>query len=111
MEEPSEEIRLKEGVAVHIFSVSAAMVGVCLTAIGIMRVVITLRHITTIADDLLAIDAVLFLISCLTSYGVLRTSTPKKLRTLEHIADATFLAGMVFMVVACGVITWALGVS
>jgi hypothetical protein len=32
---------LEEDVCVHIFTVSAAMVGVCLTVIGLIRVIIT----------------------------------------------------------------------
>ena len=44
------------------------MVGVCLTVIGLIRVVITLGTADTLADDFLAADALLFLISCLLSY-------------------------------------------
>jgi hypothetical protein len=48
------------------------MVGVCLTVIGLIRVVITLGRADTLADDFLAGDALLFLISCLLSYWALR---------------------------------------
>jgi hypothetical protein len=50
---------LEEDICIHIFTVSSAMVGVCLTVIGLIRVVITLGKIDTIADDLLAGDAFL----------------------------------------------------
>jgi hypothetical protein len=43
-----------------------------LTVIGLIRVVITLGRADTLADDLLAGDALLFLISCLLSYWALR---------------------------------------
>ena len=49
------------------------MVGVCLTVIGLIRVVITLGTADTLADDFLAADALLFLISCLLSYWALRS--------------------------------------
>lgn len=49
------------------------MVGVCLTVIGLIRVVITLGRADTLADDLLAGDALLFLVSCLLSYWALRS--------------------------------------
>jgi len=39
------------------------MVGVCLTVIGLIRVVISLGTVDTLADDLLAADSLLFLIS------------------------------------------------
>ena len=42
---------------VHIFSVSAAMVGVCLTVVGIIGIIISNNsEYATIADDLLALD-------------------------------------------------------
>jgi hypothetical protein len=36
---------LEEDICIHIFTVSSAMVGVCLTVIGLIRVVITLGNI------------------------------------------------------------------
>jgi hypothetical protein len=59
---------LEQDICIHIFTVSSAMVGVCLTVIGLIRVVITLGIADTLADDLLAGDALLFLVSCLLSY-------------------------------------------
>jgi len=54
-------MKLEEDVSIHIFSVSAAMVGVCLTVIGLIRVVVTIRQLQTLADDFLSIDALIFL--------------------------------------------------
>ena len=56
---------LEQDISIHIFTVSSAMVGVCLTVIGLIRVVITLGTADTLTDDFLAGDALLFLISCL----------------------------------------------
>ena len=55
---------LEQDICIHIFTVSSAMVGVCLTVIGLIRVVITFGRADTLADDFLAGDALLFLISC-----------------------------------------------
>lgn len=49
--------RLEQDICIHIFTVSSAMVGVCLTVIGLIRVVITLGKADTLADDFLAADA------------------------------------------------------
>jgi branched-subunit amino acid permease len=68
----NNKTKLEEDICIHIFTVSSAMVGVCLTVIGLIRVVITLGKADTFADDLLACDALLFLTSCLLSYGALR---------------------------------------
>jgi hypothetical protein len=60
----NDQTKLEEDICIHIFTVSSAMVGVCLTVIGVIRVVITLGKADTLADDFLAGDALLFLTSC-----------------------------------------------
>ena len=90
--------------------IAAAMVGVCLTAIGILRVVIAVRKANPLADDMLALDAVLFLIATLTSYFAIRHGPAKRLHELERVADVTFIAAMSLMTVAALVITYALAV-
>ena len=57
----NDKTKLEEDICIHIFTVSSAMVGVCLTVIGLVRVVITLGKADTLADDFLASDALLFL--------------------------------------------------
>jgi len=84
------------------------MVGVCLTVIGILRVVISTHRIDTLADDFLAADAVLFLISCLLSYWALRTRSVKRMHAVERIADSIFLLALLFMAGICGFITYAI---
>ena len=64
---------LEQDISIHIFTVSSAMVGVCLTVIGLIRVVITLGRADTLADDFLAGDSLLFLVSCLLCYWALRS--------------------------------------
>src|SRR5215467_9194419 len=48
------DTHLEHDISIHIFTVSSAMVGVCLTVIGLIRVVITLGRADTLADDFLA---------------------------------------------------------
>jgi len=99
---------LEEDICIHIFTVSAAMVGVCLTVIGLLRVIITIRKFDTIADDILAMDAVVFLVSCLLSYWALRTRATRRMHRIESLADSMFILGLLLMVVVCGFITYAL---
>ena len=87
------------------------MVGVCLTVIGLIRVVITLGKIDTIADDLLAGDALLFLIACLLSYSALRTRSVRRMHRVEQLADGIFVLAMILMTVICGVITYAISAT
>jgi hypothetical protein len=82
---------LEQDICIHIFTVSSAMVGVCLTVVGLIRVVITLGRAETLADDFLAGDALLFLISCLLSYWALRSRSVRRMHRLEKIADGIFI--------------------
>ena len=86
------------------------MVGVCLTVIGLIRVVITLGTVDTLADDFLAADALLFLISCLLSYWALRSRGLRRMHRLEKIADCIFIVAMIGMVVVCTLITYTVSV-
>ena len=99
---------LEQDICIHIFTVSSAMVGVCLTVIGLIRVVITLGRADTLADDLLAGDALLFLISCLLSYWALRSRSLRRMHRLEKIADGIFILAMIGMVIICALITYTI---
>jgi hypothetical protein len=108
MPQTTPENHLEEDISIHIFTVSSAMVGVCLTVIGLIRVVITFGKADTVADDLLAADAFLFLLSCLLSYSALRTRSKRRMHLMERIADGIFILAMILMVVICGFITYAI---
>ena len=103
--------KLEEDICIHIFTVSSAMVGVCLTVIGLIRVVITLGKGDTLADDFLASDALLFLTSCLLSYAALRARSFRRRHQIERAADSIFIFAMVVMTVICGFITYSMSVS
>lgn len=105
------EPRLEKDISIHIFSVSAAMVGVCLTVIGIIRIVLTIKYADTLADDLLAADAILFLIACILSYWALRTRNIKRLHRIENMADSVFILALSLMVVVCIFITYQIAVT
>lgn len=107
MSDVNNQRHLEEDICIHIFTVASAMVGVCLTVIGLIRVVITLGKIDTMADDLLAADALLFLVACLLSYWALRTRSIRRMHRVERLADIVFLIAMILMTSICGVITYA----
>ena len=87
------------------------MVGVCMTVIGLLRVVITIQKANTLADDLLTVNAGLFLTSCLLSYWALRTRHIGRMHRVERFADAVFIVAMVMMVAMCVFITYAISTS
>lgn len=108
MPEPDSSSHLEEDICIHIFTVSATLVGVCLTVIGIIRIVISIKNIDTLADDLLAVDAFIFLCSCVLSYWALRMRSIRRMHQTERIADVIFLVGLLVMVMVCGLIVYAL---
>ena len=98
----------EENIAIHIFSVSAAMVGVCLTVLGILHITESLKKLESLGDDITAIDAVFFLISCITSYIAIKTKDRKRRYRLEKIADCIFLTALALMVIVCITIVYKL---
>jgi hypothetical protein len=106
--EKKNKAKLEEDICIHIFTVSSAMVGVCLTVIGLIRVVITLGKIDTLADDLLAGDALLFLVSSLLSYSALRSRSLGRMHRIERAADWIFITAMIIMTAICGLITYTM---
>ena len=103
-----ERARLDDDICVHIFTASAAMVGVCLTVIGIIRVVISPRHSDQVADDMLALNALLYLASCLFSYWALRTRRQSRNYRLERLADIIFLLALTLTAISASYMTWAI---
>ncbi len=97
---------LDDDICVHIFSVSATMVGVCLTVIGIIQVIITLHQKDLIIDDLVTVNMMFYLVSAFCSYWSLRTHRTRRGRMMMRIADAVFLIALVFTAVNAGIITW-----
>jgi len=111
MEDKATRAELDHDTCIHICGVSAALVGVCLTTIGLIRVVVALNKVDTVADDLLAIDAVVFLFATLTSYWALRTRSTKRRPVIERMADTAFVSGILLMTVICVFIAVTLGSS
>ncbi len=99
--EESRQESLDEDLSVHIFTVSATMVGVCLTAIGLIRVVITIRGVETIIDTMVGLDAILFVISGLLAYWSLRSRKHGRHHRIEAVAERVFIAAMVMMGISC----------
>lgn len=109
-EEPRDIVleRREHSLSIQIFSVSAALVGVCLTTIGIINLVTSYRQAGSWADEITAIDAVFFLCACLISYTAIRTKDPAKRAHREKIADAFFLSGLFIMAGVSVFIVYAL---
>ena len=99
---------LDERICRLICPIAAGMVGVCLTGIGLLHVGIIVGRRAGLADDLLAFDALLFLVATLASYLSLRRLDHRRLHGMERVADLTFMMAMLLLTIVCFVITYAL---
>jgi hypothetical protein len=104
-EERGAEAR-SETLSGHILSASAALIGACLTVIGLFRVVFHLKNADSIADNLLACAALLFLVSGTAAYMALRSGRRGVRERWERTADVVFLFGLVVLVVVGGLIAY-----
>lgn len=105
---PPEPTSRERDLSGHIFSVSAGLVGVCLTVIGLFRLFRKTGEVASVADNLIAIDAMVFLFACLSAYLALRATREKAWRRFERFADTLFLAGLAAMVVISALIAYEL---
>lgn len=79
----------------HILPVSATMVGVCMTVISLLQLV-PKNSISPWADNILAVNALVFLASTMLSYWNIRHE--EFAISTERWADRLFLIGLVVMV-------------
>jgi hypothetical protein len=104
-QEPSKAF-VELDLTIHVFTVSATLIGVCLTVIGIMR------HLggalaSHYGQELLALDAFLFLICCILSYTALKMRDhPKRKSLLTNTADILFICALSLMAIICGLIVY-----
>ncbi|MBI3607415.1 MAG: hypothetical protein HY207_05555 [Nitrospirae bacterium] len=108
MPEDRSQERIEEDIAVHIFTASAALVGVCLTVIGLFRISDRLKDVSNVGQAFLALDALAFLVSCVLSYHALKTRRRKRQHKVESLADIVFLVALGMMAVACSLIAYEL---
>ena len=106
--ENSANKAIERDIASHIFSTSTMMMGVCLAVISLINGRQQATHLTTVVDDIIAVDALLFLVSCMLSYTVLRSRHMRCMHRIETVADSVFLIGMTGMAIACVLFVWTL---
>lgn len=100
--------QLSQEMSAHIFTVSAGLVGVCLTVLSLFRVVFRLSKAHEYSDGFIAIDALGFLIACVASYLSLRAKSAQYSRQFHLIADVAFLGSLAFMVIVGVLIAYEL---
>jgi hypothetical protein len=91
-----------------VFTVSTGMVGVCLTAISLIRVVENLSALRSLSRFVLGADSLVFLAAALLSFITMRSHVRGRQSGLQRIADVTMLLGLLGAVVVCLVLVFTL---
>jgi hypothetical protein len=89
-----------------VLSVSSGMVGVCLTAIGLIGIMKSLNKVEVLVDDLLAVSALMFLVAAVLSFLGLRARLVRRWRHFERSLDLIFCLGLILVVIATVLLTW-----
>ena len=103
---PNKEQR-EHDLTMHIFTISAGLVGVCLTAIGLLRVLASHSRVETLGEELLSANALLFMICCLLSFWSFKTSLQRHRNVLRKIIDSLFLLALLLMAAVCTLVAYA----
>lgn len=82
----------------QLLSLSGTLAGLCITGVALFHTLGRSSPPETIADDTLAISALVFLVCTYTIFFALRTRRDRLALVLERIADALFLLALTGMV-------------
>ncbi len=108
MPESSVTEEIETSISVDVFSVSAAMVGVCLTVIQLIQMNPEQKG-NTVVDEILAFDAIVFMVACVVSFLALKSKRRSRVKKiLENISDGSFLLAISTMVVAITLVVYTL---
>ena len=88
-----------------LFSVSAGMVGVCLTGVGLIGVVKGIRQIESVVDEILTVSALLFIVSTALYFFALRRPNQAPWTIIDIVADVIFFLSLILLLAACVVFT------
>lgn len=84
----------------HLLSLSGTLAGLSITGVTLLRTLGKASVVQSIADDALAMAALLFLLCTYAIFIALRTQRVALARTLEKIVDVLFLLALTGMVAA-----------
>lgn len=88
----------------NIISVSAGMLGVCLTAVGLIGVIKATAEIETLCDEVLAVTSFVYLGVAIIAFIALRTPLRKRAIGVTLVVDVLFCVGLILTAVACGLL-------
>jgi hypothetical protein len=92
---------LENTVYTHILTHASGHIGMCLTLLGLVRVVEGVKNVHTLADEFLAISAVGFLVSSLLTYSALKKEEGTGKQKLGRAGDFIFTGSLGLLGVIC----------
>lgn len=100
MTSPNRNGKWQREELLHLLSLSGTLAGLCITGVALFHTLGRSSLPQTIADDALAISALLFLVCTYIIFFALRTRRDGLALALEKITDVLFLMALTGMVVA-----------
>jgi hypothetical protein len=88
-----------------LFAVSAGMVGVCLTGVGLIGIVKGIHNVESVVDEILSLSALFFLVSTALYFFALYRGDQAQRTTADYLADGIFFLSLASLLVACVVFT------
>jgi hypothetical protein len=82
----------------HLLSLAATLAGFCITGVTLFHTIGKPTVSSTVADDLLALSALVFLVCTYVIFFALRSRSDRLANVLEKLADALFLLALTGMV-------------
>ncbi len=95
-------------ISVILFNASTVMVGICLTAIGILSMDNKQQKLISIGDFLIAGNTLMFLFTGILSYVSLRNRQKHRRYGLETTSEVLFIVAMCLTTVICLMLVFVL---
>jgi hypothetical protein len=90
----------------HLLSVSATLAGLCVTVVALLKAFGGKSGSASIADDMFAVCALLFLASTYLIFWALKTKKPGLSNLLVNLLDVVFLVALTLMTGAAFVLVY-----
>lgn len=91
---------LGDTIYTRIFTQSSTKVGVCLTLLGLIKVVEGLKKVSTPSDEILIVGAIAFLMSELVSFSALKQGSERRKYVLGRVSTALFVTALCLLIIS-----------
>ena len=92
----------------QLLAVAGTLAGLSVTAVALLHTLGQAKPTATIADDVLVVSALLFLLCTYAIFFALRTRKPRWAMALERLADTLFLLALTGMVASGFIMVYTL---